>query len=159
MWIQCQQNNYFTGTFSSSSIFDDKSNIWGPQFAGDAIWSTSNENLFATYIEDMPWLQWHLPDKAKVAGITISTSRFEGELLKNIEVRAGFSALNSNFKGKIKVNKFCGKFIGPGTNRRSYTILCSDPIPADVITVQTMENKTQLQINEIELITTSEGKL
>ena len=107
----------------------------------------------------MPWLQWHLPDTTKVAGITISTSRFEGELLKNIEVRAGFSSLDSNFKGKIKVNKFCDKFIGPGANRRSYTILCSVPIPADTITVQTMENKTQLQINEIELITTSEGKL
>ena len=82
-----------------------------------------------------------------------------GELLKNIEVRAGFSALDSNFKGKIKVNKFCGEFLGPGANRRSYTILCSDPISADFITVQTLENKTQLQINEIELITTAEGKL
>ena len=106
----------------------------------------------------MPWLQWNLPERTKVAGVTISASRFQGELLKNLEVRAGSYALDSSFKGKIGINKLCGKFLGPGANRRSYTILCEEPISADFITIQTLENKTQLQINEVELITTEEGK-
>ena len=107
----------------------------------------------------MPWLQWHLPYTTKVAGVTISTSWLEGELLKNVEVRAGSNELDSKFKGKIDVNKYCGKFIGPGANRRSYTILCEEPILADFITIQILENKTQLQINEVELITTTEGEI
>ena len=106
----------------------------------------------------MPWLEWQLPEETTVAGVSISTSRFEGDLFKNLEIRAGSNQLDSNFRGKIVINKFCGKFIGPGANRRSYTILCEKPISADFITFQALVNNTQLQINEVELITTSEGK-
>lgn len=107
----------------------------------------------------MPWLEWHLPEETTVAGISISTSRFEGERLRNLEIRAGSDQLDPNFRGKIVINDICGKFIGPGANRRSYTILCERPISADFITFQALINDTQLQINEVELITTSEGKL
>ena len=108
----------------------------------------------------MPWLQWHLPVTTNVIGVTISTSRLEGGLLKNLEVRAGSIEIDSRFKGRIgPTNKYCGKFIGPGANRRSYTILCEEPTLADFITIQILENNTQLQINEIELITTSEGRI
>ena len=106
----------------------------------------------------MPWLEWHLPEETTVAGISISTSRFEGERLRNLEIRAGSDQLDSDFRGKIVINEFCGKFIGPGANRRSYTILCDRPLSADIITFQALINNTQLQINEVELITTSEGK-
>ena len=107
----------------------------------------------------MPWLQWHLPAKTKIIGLTISTpyTYIGGEQLRNVEVRAGATNVDSSLKGRIAVNKLCGKFTGPGANRRAYTIVCENSIPADFITLQTLKNNATLQINELELIT-SEGK-
>ena len=107
----------------------------------------------------MPWLQWHLPEKENVVGITISIPSVGGELLRNVEVRAGLTNVNPEHKGKISENKFCGKFVGPGGNRRAYTILCESKISANFITIQMLEENSQLQINELELVTSSTGRI
>ena len=148
----------FLGNFSSSSIFDDKSQHWGPQYAADGKWSKNNEGIFSSKTERMPWLQWQLPEKENVVGITISTPSVEGELLRNVEIRAGTTKLEAGYRGKISTNTFCGKFSGPGGNRRAYTILCESKILADFISIQMLEENSQLQINELELVTSSTGK-
>ena len=68
--------------------------------------------MFASSVEDMPWLQWQLPHQTKVVGVAISTPSVGGELLRDVEVRAGRSKLETGFKGKISINNFCGKFTG-----------------------------------------------
>ena len=107
----------------------------------------------------MPWLQWHLPEKENVVGITISTPSVGGELLRNMEIRAGTKKLEPGFRGKISENILCGKFTGPGGNRRAYTITCESNILADFITIQMLEENSQLQINELELVTSSTGRI
>ena len=107
----------------------------------------------------MPWLQWHLPQKENVVGVTISTASVGGELLRNVEIRAGTTKLHPEYRGKILVNQLCGKFIGQGGNRRAYTILCESKILADTITIQLLEDSSQLQINELELVTFSTGTI
>ena len=105
----------------------------------------------------MPWLQWRLPSKTKIAGVTMSTPSTGGDLLRNVEVRVGNTKVDSEFRGRISVNKLCGEFLGPGNNRRAYTIVCGSYIQADFITVQILNSNAKLQINELELITSFEG--
>ena len=110
----------------------------------------------------MPWLQWPLGSRTTMIGITISnpnynTSNGGGENLRNVEIRAGLGHLGPDFKGKISKNEICGKFEGPGDSRRAYTIMCEKEIVADYVTLQILDDNANLQINELEIITKSEG--
>ena len=70
-------------------------------------------------------------------------------MLKNVEIRAGNSSLDRNFKGKITINKHCGIFAGPGNFSQTYTVNCTKAIMARYITLQTRGNYTSLAINEL----------
>ena len=149
-----------TGTAISSSTEDDKSDKWGPQFAIDGLWPHTADNLFVSKTENTPWLQWRLPrSQTHLAGIVISNpNNGDADSLKNVEVRAGNQSLESDFKGEITINQLCGKFDGPGGKNRVYTIMCTDEIVADYITIQIKNKNAKLQLNEIELVTISRGR-
>ena len=61
-----------------------------------------------------------------------------GEVLKNVEVRAGLDFAQE--KGKLlEVNTVCGEFEGPGTNGGHHEVNCVTTLPAQFITVQKKE--------------------
>ena len=153
------QNHFSeTGTALSSSYKDNDDDRWGPKNAIDGLWSDSDGLLFQSKKENMPWIQWHLPNTTQMIGIMISgRNRHSEGYLKHIEVRAGTSFVEDDFTGKMKINELCGTFDGPGKDRRVYTIMCKNAIKADYVTVQILDLDSILEINELELITKSQG--
>ena len=142
----------------SSSYKDDDDDRWGPKNAIDGLWSDSDGLLFQSKKENMPWIQWHLPNTTQMIGIMISgRNRHSEGYLKHLEVRAGTSFVEDDFTGKMKINELCGTFDGPGKDRRVYTIMCKNTIKADYVTVQILDLDSILEINELELITKSQG--
>ena len=117
-------------------------------------------NIFSSSREDYPWLEWHLPTRSKIVGISITDRFYDiGDNLENIEIRAGTTSIDTNHRGKIIMNQFCGSFRGPGKNKRVYVVMCKEEIMADYITLQRMETDSILVISEIEIITEQEGTL
>ena len=107
----------------------------------------------------MPWIQWHLPNTTNMIGVMISSrNRYTNDQLKHLEIRAGTSFVEKDFTGKMKINELCGTFDGPGKDRRVYTIMCTTDIKADYVTLQILDLNATLQINELEIITKSQGK-
>ena len=107
----------------------------------------------------MPWIQWHLPKTTQMIGIMISSrNRLSAGHLKHLEVRAGTSFVEDNFTGKMRINELCGSFDGPAKNRRVYTIMCKNDIEADYVSLQILDLDSVLEINELEIITKSQGK-
>ena len=91
-------------------------------------------------------------------GIMISSrNRHSAGELKHLEVRAGTSFVEDDFTGKMKINELCGTLDGPGKNRRVYTIMCKNEIEADYVTLQILDLDSVLEINELEIITKSQG--
>ena len=149
-----------TGSAIASSTYLNDTARWGPENAIDGLWSSSPGYLFRSNEEDMPWIQWHLPKSTNVAGIMISNRNSDGgELLKHVEIRAGSAFLDQSlgFTGKININELCGTFVGPGSDRRVYTVMCEKEILADYVSLQILDLKATLQINELEIITKAQG--
>ena len=114
---------------------------------------------FSTAKENYPWFQWHLPNRTQVVGIVLSnTYNGKGNLLQNVEIRAGTTPTDIQFNGKITTNKFCGKLDKASNDRRVYTVMCKNDVDADYVTIQIMDKNAKLELNEIEVITKSEGK-
>jgi hypothetical protein len=144
---------------TSSSVFGNETKRWGPDFVIDGVISHNVKSFFHSELEDYPWLQWHLPRQVKMLGITLTT-RFDccGDRLRDVEIRAGKSSTENGFKGQIKVNELCGEFLGPGETGKEHTITCDHAITADYITIQILDDRAILALNEIRLETVSHGK-
>lgn len=119
----------------------------------DGLLSTTSYNVFVSEQENYPWIQWHLPMKERITGVSVANSHKYGTRLKKIEVRAGTTGLVSTFKGQISLNKICGTFEGPGESDKEYFVKCDAPIFANYITVQINDTSSILQINELKYTT------
>ena len=120
--------------------------------------SHNDEGFFHSELEDYyPWLQWHLPRQVKMIGITLTNRITYGDRLRDVEIRAGNYSTKNGFKGQINVNELCGNFAGPGENGKEYTISCANTISADYVTVQILDDRATLAINEIKVETISHG--
>ena len=150
----------------ASSIYKDQRDRYSPRFAVDGEWSTRSYNVYTSKIEKMPWLQWNLPNKTKIKGVSMSNeygiSKFKNNTHKNdlvkFEVRAGLSSLPETHKGKIAINQLCGKIEIRGGEDRVYPVICDKSILADYITIQVIDDNAMLQINELEIIEDTVGK-
>ena len=108
----------------------------------------------------MPWLQWKLPSRTHVVGVSISdvsqSSKFDNKTHKtelvNYEIRAGLSSLPKNHQGEIVLNTLCGRVEIRGGEDRVYPIVCNESILADYLTVQVRDDNAMLKINELEII-------
>ena len=140
---------------------------YSPTFAIDGKWATRTYNMYTSKTEKMPWLQWKLPNRTKVAGVSISSEYGISKLhdntthkndLVNYEVRAGLSSLPANYKGRILKNVRCGRIEIRGGEDRVYPIVCDQAIIANYITIQIIDDNAVLQINELEVMDGKDGK-
>ena len=146
----------FTGSknLTSSSIFENDQDRYGPQNLITGSFYSFIGPYFKSKKEDFPWVQWKLPRKVSIAGITLvgrdcPSKSPDCPVLRDIEVRAGTSFVDDNFTGIIAKNKLCGSFEGPGDEGGIYTINCKNTILADVITVQLKDDDSVLQISSM----------
>ena len=155
------------GSAIASSVHKDQRMRYSPTFAIDGKWATRTYNIFTSKTEKMPWLQWKLPNRTKVAGVSISSEYGISKLhdntthkndLVNYEVRAGLSSLPANYKGRILKNVLCGRIEIRGGEDRVYPIVCDQAIIANYITVQIIDDNAVLQINELEVMDGKDGK-
>ena len=151
--------SFLDSGLSSSSVFENKTRLWGPEFTIDGILSRNDKGFFHSELEDYPWLQWHLPRQVKMIGITL-TNRINccGDHFRDVEIRAGKHPTKSGFKGQIKLNELCGKFAGPGETGQEHTIVCDNTISADYVTIQILDDNAILAINEMRIETISHGR-
>ena len=140
--------------FATSSVFENDTQRWGPDFVIDGVISYGVKNFFHSELEDYPWLQWHLPRQVQMTGITLTT-RYDccGSRLRDVEVRAGKLSTTNGYKGQLSLNSLCGRFPGPGETGREYTITCDHPITADYVTIQILDDRAILALNEIRIQT------
>ena len=140
-------------------MFENNTKFWGPEFVIDGVISHNVKSVFHSELEDYPWLQWRLPRQVKLRGITITT-RYDccGDRLRDVEIRAGKMATKDGYKGPLKLNELCGKFPGPGETGKEHTITCGQTITSDYITIQILDDRAILALNEIRLETVSHGK-
>ena len=145
--------------FATSSVFENDTQRWGPDFVIDGVISYGVKNFFHSELEDYPWLQWHLPRQVQMMGITLTT-RYDccGSRLRDVEVRAGKLSTTNGYKGQLSLNYLCGGFPGPGETGREYTITCDHPITADYVTIQILDDRAILALNEIRIQTVYHGK-
>ena len=145
--------------FATSSVFENDTQRWGPDFVIDGVISYGVKNFFHSELEDYPWLQWHLPRQVQMTGITLTT-RYDccGSRLRDVEVRAGKLSTTNGYKGQLSLNSLCGRFPGPGETGREYTITCDHPITADYVTIQILDDRAILALNEIRIQTVYHGK-
>ena len=68
-------------------------------------------------------------------------------------------SLAPGFKGKLSANIICGIFAGPGEVGEDYTIVCDEPILADHVTIQILDDMATLQINELRIISKFQGTI
>ena len=93
-------------------------------------------------------------------GITLTTrADCCGERLQDVEIRAGKNPIKENFKGRLTANELCQNFAGPGETDREHTITCDKPITAEYVTIQILDDRAILALNEIRLETVSHGKM
>ena len=155
------------GSAIASSVYKDQRDRYSPRFAVDGDWSSRSYNVYTSKIEKMPWLQWNLPNKTRIKGISISNeygiSKFRNNTHKsdlvNFEVRAGMTSLPEGHEGKITINQPCGKIEIRGGEDRVYPVVCDNSILADYVTIQVIDDNAMLQINELEIIIDNDGKL
>ena len=148
-------------SITSSSTRQDQEAEFGPQNAIDSHWANDRYNdykSFASKTESMPWIQWRLPNRTNIMGLVVSMPHADGPYdlgasnFKNVEIRAGLEKIDSKARGPLTANTVCGKFDGPGVNRRAYLIVCDKNIVADFVSVQLLDNNATLSINELEII-------
>ena len=161
---------YFTDTsnLTSSSVFDNDHDRFGPQRAVVGTYHTFLGPYFKSKKENFPWFQWKLPRKVIISGVTLvgrecpsgaKSDQDDCPLLRNLEIRAGKSFIDSKFSGLITINSLCGNFKGPGEDGGVYTINCDTAIVSDVITIQLKDDNSILQIKSISIQQPSNGKL
>jgi hypothetical protein len=121
--------------------------------ATDGFVSNYGWHFFASKTEDNPWIELKLSSTKIIASVTITTTLHGGVTFKNVEIRAGMQKLGevSNAEDLIEINTLCGVFEGPGASLREYTIECSQPIEANYLTIQSKNEETYLQINEVQI--------
>ena len=91
----------------SSSVFENDTNRFGPQFVLDGVISRTVKEVFHSELEDYPWLQWHLPRQVNMLGITLTTrSDCCGERLRDVQIRAGKNSIDKNVKGPLNFYDF-----------------------------------------------------
>ena len=96
----------------------------------------------------------------RIRGVNLTHPNiWNGEKLRNIEVRAGMAATDADFAGKIQVNKKCGEYKGPSEVGGEYSIICAEPILANFITVQMLDDSSVLQIDELRILKDVNSKL
>ena len=149
----------------SSSILRNQEQNYGPQFAIDGMWSfecVKCEDTFISKKEDSPWLQWHLPIKTNVSGLRISFSNVgdKTKSSKTFIIRTANEPVLFKKNRVLAKNDICGKFIVdfPTDERQVHTIMCNTSLLAEYITIQSIDKSTMLGINEIEIISSNEGK-
>ena len=149
------------GKALSSSTYRNQRQDWGPAFAVDGLWSPEKYKIFVSRKEDFPWLQWHLPMKRNISGVTVSLSNIGTPLgVRNFEVRVGNEPVRPGMNGNILKNELCGKFVGVDDNdRKVYTIMCERNVFVEYVSIQIVEQDVKLAINEVEIIATSEGNI
>ena len=139
----------------SSSVYKNDIESYGPEYAIDGFYSDDNRYLFTSKVEDYPWLQWKLAKPVFVSGIVLCLGGYVGD----IEIRAGNVSMAPGFKGKLSANIICGRFAGPGEVGEDYTIVCDEPILADYVTIQILDDMATLQINELRIISKFQGTI
>ena len=106
--------------------------------------------------EDFPWIQWKLPSRIRITGVSITT-RMDccGHHFKNVEVRAGLVGINSTFNGKITVNDVCGRVKGEvyAEAGKVHKVECGSTLLSEYITVQIRDKSSTLTINELKYTT------
>ena len=139
---------------SSSSVYQDNRQLYDPKFAIDGIYMDdfpndmkSKAKFFQSNYEDYPWIEWKLPFLTLVKGININF----GASMRDIEIRAGNQTVGPNFKGKIVVNVVCDIFKGPTETKEDYKLFCGDMILAKYVTLQILDDKARLSINEMKI--------
>ena len=156
-----------TSNLTSSSVFDNDHDRFGPQRAVVGTYHTFLGPYFKSKKENFPWFQWKLPRKVIISGVTLvgrecpsgaKSDQDDCPLLRNLEIRAGESSIDSKFSGLITINSLCGNFKGPGEDGGVYTINCDTAIVSDVITIQLKDDNSILQIKSISIQQPSNGK-
>ena len=140
---------------TASSIKQGNEERYGPQYANDGLLSRYSSGVYMSSTEDYPWIQWQLPGRIRITGVSIATRRdCCGYYFQNVEVRAGLDGINSTLQGlPITANEVCGKFEGPGNIYKEYKVNCNSTLLASFITVQIMNLSAQLQVNELKYTT------
>ena len=93
-------------------------------------------------------------------GISLTTrSDCCGERLRDVQMRAGKNPVDKDYRGIIRINSLCGKFAGPGETARDHSVICDKPIIADYVTIQILDDRAILALNEIRIETVSHGKI
>ena len=93
-------------------------------------------------------------------GISLTTrSDCCGERLRDVQIRAGRNPVYKDYRGIIRINSLCGNFAGPGETARDHSVICDKPIKADYVTIQILDDRAILALNEIRIETVSHGKM
>ena len=138
---------------TSSSIHNNDKKNWGPEFITDGNFAYYGRNFFQSKKEDFPWIQWKLPMQFIIRGVNITLpTAWSSQRHRNIEVRAGMATTEAEFAGKIEVNKKCGEYKGPSEAGGEYSIMCAEPILADFVTVQLLDDNSVLRIDELRIL-------
>ena len=139
---------------TSSSVFQSNQIMYDPKFAIDGRYlddfpddMKSKAKIFQTNEEDYPWIQWKLPSLTIVKGVTLNF----GSSMRDVEVRAGNFSVRPNYRGKIDRNMVCDIFHGPSKAGEDYNLFCGDVILAEYVTIQILDDKTHLSINEMKI--------
>ena len=150
----CQLNFVDRQNVTSSSVFQSNQILYEAKFAIDGRYlddfpdnMKSKAKFFQTNEEDYPWIQWKLPSLTNVKGVTLNF----GSSIRDVEVRAGNFSVHPNYRGKIDRNIVCDIFNGPSEVGEDYDLFCGDVILAEYVTIQTLDDKTRLSINEMKI--------
>ena len=137
---------------TASSIKNNDADVFGPQFANDGLTSAYDHNIFTSSREDYPWIQWELPRRIRITGVSIYI-RYNW-FLGIGEVRAGLDPINSTMRGNnITSNDVCGTLQDAKRTRYLYSVKCNSTILARYITVQMTQTSSTLVINELQYTT------
>ena len=138
----------------AASIHRNNVDKYGPQLAIDG--QIKKRFYHGGTKTKYPWHMTILPATINLYSVEIY-NRHDccGYKLRDVEVRAGLSKIDADFRGKITENILCGKFRGPGRKGKKYTVTCRTPILASVITIQIVGkagSRHVLAIEELDFI-------
>ena len=144
---------------SSSTIFQNNQLVYGPKLAIDGRYMDDfpddmKPKFFQTSEEDYPWIEWKLPFLTNVVGVILNF----GGSMRDVEIRAGNDTVGPKFRGKINQNIVCDIFKGPSEVEEDYNLFCGDVILAKYVTIQILDDKAQLSINEMKIESGPKGR-
>ena len=146
----------------SSSVFNERADLWGPNLAINAQISDRNIHFFTSKLEMNPWLEVKFPSPVLVSSVTIVNRKdCVWGRLTNVEVRAGMAPVPEGFTTNergldadknLEVNCRCGYFAGPAGRfiEEGHAIVFDQPTLAQYITLQILE-AGYLQINGLKI--------